>query len=179
MNLFLSPNGRIDQPTYWRGVMILFAISALLSIISAYVSPILGMLGIVFVWPWIAIHVKRFHDADMTGWITIAMVVLAIVVSIVLSMILPALFGVNMAEMQAQMVSDMEDISSSNDPRAMMAFTMEHTKKMSQAQLLPNIVTTALVTGIVGFVMSLFKSTPGPNQYGEPMGAGAGTATFE
>ena len=37
MELFLTPNGRIDQPTYWRAVLILFGISAALSAISAFV----------------------------------------------------------------------------------------------------------------------------------------------
>ena len=173
MNLYLSPNGRIDQSTYWRGVITLFVISAVVSVLSAFVSPFLGLLGLVVVWPWIVLHVKRFHDADQTGWITIGMVVLAIILSTVLSFILPALFGVDAAALQAEMMRDMEDISSSNDPGAVLAASMEASKKVAQAQLLPSILSTAIVTGVIGFVMSLFKSTPGPNKYGPPSGMGA------
>jgi uncharacterized membrane protein YhaH (DUF805 family) len=173
MNLYLSPNGRIDQPTYWRGVITLFVVSSVLSAISAYVSPFLGILGLVVVWPWIALHVKRFHDADQTGWITLGMVVLAIVLSIMLGFIVPGLFGIDTAAMSEQMARDMEDLASSNDPGAVMAATMEATKKMTQAQFLPNIVSTAIVTGVIGFVMSLFKSTPGTNKYGPPSGEAA------
>jgi len=39
MTLLFSPNGRIDQPTYWRAVLMLLGISAALSVISAFVSP--------------------------------------------------------------------------------------------------------------------------------------------
>ncbi|MEH6409690.1 MAG: DUF805 domain-containing protein [Hyphomonas sp.] len=177
MNLYLSPNGRIDQSTYWRGVIILFVISTVLSVVSAYASPFLGMLGIVFIWPWIVLHVKRFHDADMTGWVTVGMVVLAIVLSMVLGLILPGLFGVDTMAMSEQMTRDMEDMAASNDPGAMIAATMEATKKMAQAQLLPNILSTAIVTGVVGFVMSLFKSTPGTNKFGPPPG-GPSEETF-
>jgi|GEM_PF-3622465 hypothetical protein len=44
---------------------------------------------------------------------------------------------------------------------------------MTQAQFLPNIVSTAIVTAVIGFVMSLFKSTPGTNKYGSPSGEAA------
>tara|TARA_R110002020_G_scaffold105961_2_gene246901 strand:+ start:147581 stop:147754 length:174 start_codon:yes stop_codon:yes gene_type:complete len=57
MNLYLSPNGRIDQPTYWRGVITLFVISAVISVVSAFVSPFLGILGLIVIWPWIVLHV--------------------------------------------------------------------------------------------------------------------------
>ena len=100
------------------------------------------------------------------------MVVLAIILSTVLSFILPALFGVDAAALQAEMMRDMEDISSSNDPGAVLAASMEASKKVAQAQLLPSILSTAIVTGVIGFVMGLFKSTPGPNKYGPPPGMG-------
>lgn len=177
MELYLSPNGRIDQSTYWRGVITLFVVSAVLSAVSAYVSPFIGFLGIVVIWPWIVLHVKRFHDAGKTGWITVAMVVLAIIVSLVASTLLFGIFGVNTAAMQEQMMRDMEDMQASGDAGAMMAYAMEQSKQMAQKQLLPNIVGTAIVTGVVGFVMSLFKSDPNENQYGAPTGGG-GTDTF-
>ncbi len=163
MSLFLSPNGRIDQGTYWRGVLILFAISAVLAAASAYVSVAISFLGIVFVWPWIAVHVKRFHDAGKTGWLTIAMVVLAIVVSVVASAILTPILGGNVEALQEEMTEEMMNLG--DDPGAIMKVTMDYTKKISQAQLVPSILSTGIVTGVVGAVMGLFKSDPGPNQY--------------
>ena len=174
MELLFSPNGRIDQPTYWRAVLTLFGISAVLTVVSAYVSPFLGFVSIIFIWPWIAVHAKRFHDAGKTGWLTLAMIVLAIVLSALAGMVLPALFGVDVGAMQREMEENMQDYLSSNDPGAAMAYVMEESKRMSQAQLLPSILSTAIVTGVVGFVMSLFKTDPNDNQYG-PGPASAGT----
>lgn len=125
MQLFLSPNGRIDQPTYWRAVIILFVISAVISVISAFVSPFLGFAGILFIWPWIAVHVKRFHDAGKTGWLTVAMVVLAVVVSFVLALFVPALFGIDQAALQAEMQREIEQAASSGNPAAAMTVAME------------------------------------------------------
>ena len=173
MELFLSPNGRIDQPTYWRGVIILFVIGTLISIVSAYSSPFFGFVSILFIWPWIALHAKRFHDAGKTGWLTLAMIVLAIIVSVVAGLILPPLFGVDAAALQREMEEGMEDYMSSNDPSAAMAYVMQQTKKIAQAQLLPNIVSSAIVTGVVGAVMGLFKTDPNDNQYGPGPGGGS------
>lgn len=176
MELFLTPNGRIDQPTYWRAVIILFVISAALSVVSAFVSPFLGFAGILFIWPWIAVHVKRFHDAGKTGWLTVAMVVLAIVVSFVLALFLPALFGIDQAAMQEEMQREIEQAASSGNPAAAMSVAMEASRRAAQAQLLPSIISTLIVTGIVGAVMGLFKTDPNDNQYGP--GPGGASSTF-
>ncbi|HRJ02115.1 MAG TPA: DUF805 domain-containing protein [Hyphomonas sp.] len=176
MELYLSPNGRIDQPTYWRAVWILFGISCALSALSAFVSPFLGMLGLLFIWPWIAVHVKRFHDSGKTGWLTLAIVVLAIIVSFVASAALLGAFGANSIEAQLEMQRQIEDAASS-DPSAAISAAMDATKQMAQAQLLPSILSTAIVTGVVGFVMGLINKTdPNENQYGP--GPGGPSVTF-
>ena len=177
MELYLSPNGRIDQPTYWRAVLVLFGISAALSVISAFVSPFIGFLGILFIWPWIAVHVKRFHDSGKSGWMTVLIVVLAIVVSFVLAMFLPALFGIDQVAMQEEMQREIEQAASGGNPAAAMTVAMEASKQAAQAQLLPSILSTLIVTGIVGAVMgAINKTDPNENQYGP--GPGGTAATF-
>jgi uncharacterized membrane protein YhaH (DUF805 family) len=171
MELFLTPNGRIDQPTYWRAVLILLGISVALSVISAFVSPFLGFAGILFIWPWIAVHVKRLHDSNKSGWLTIAIVVLAIVASMIAGFILPSLFGVNQAALQAEMQREIEN-AAAGDPAQAMSAAMDASKRIAQSTLLPSILSTAIVTGIVGAVMGLFKTDPNDNQYGPgPTGA--------
>ncbi len=174
MELFLTPNGRIDQPTYWRAVLILLGISVALSVISAFVSPFLGFAGILFIWPWIAVHVKRLHDSNKSGWLTIAIVVLAIVASMIAGFILPSLFGVNQAALQAEMQREIEN-AAAGDPALAMSAAMDASKRIAQSTLLPSILSTAIVTGIVGAVMGLFKTDPNDNQYG-PGPAGASVA---
>lgn len=176
MELFLTPNGRIDQPTYWRAVWILFAISCALTALSAFVSPFLGMLSLIMIWPWIAVHVKRFHDSGKTGWLTVAIVVLAIVVSFIASAALLGAFGVNSIEAQMEMQRQIED-SASSDPSTAITAAMEATKQMAQAQLIPSLLSTAIVTAVVGFVMGLINKTdPNENQYGP--GPGGPSVTF-
>ncbi len=175
MDLFLSPNGRIDQPTYWRGVLILLAISIAISAISAFVNPFIGMLGIVFIWPWIAINVKRFHDSGKSGWLTIAIVVAAMILSFILGAILPGLFGVDMLGLQADMQREIEDVTSGGDPSEMMSVMTASTQRIAQAQLLPNIVSTAIVTGLIGVLMGVINKT---DQNENKFGPGPSGSTF-
>ena len=173
MQLFLTPNGRIDQVTYWRAVLILLGISAALSVVSAFVSPFLGMAGLLFIWPWIAVHVKRLHDSNKSGWLTIAIVVLAVVVSMIAGFILPGLFGVDQAARHAEMQREIENAAAGDAALAMSA-AMDASKRIAQATLLPSILSTAVVTGVVGAVMGLFKTDPNDNQYGPgPAGTSA------
>ncbi|MCA8892460.1 MAG: DUF805 domain-containing protein [Hyphomonas sp.] len=177
MELLFSPNGRIDQPTYWRGVLILFGISAVIAVLSAYLPIVLGLvfsiLSIIFAWSWVAVHAKRFHDAGKTGWLTLAMIVLAVLIYWIAGMILNPLFGIDVDSMRREMNENMEDYLSSNDPGAAATYAMQETKRIAQVQLLPSILSTGLVTGVVGFVMRLFKTDPNDNQYGPGPGGSA------
>lgn len=176
MELYLTPNGRIDQPTYWRAVLTLFAVSCAISAVSAFVSPFLSIAGLILIWPWIAVHVKRFHDSGKSGWLTVAMVVLAIIVSMVAGMLLLGIFGVNSVALQADMQRDIEAAASGGDPSAAISAAMDASKKIAQAQLIPNILSTGIVTGVVGFVMGLINKTdPNDNQYGPGPGGAAPT----
>lgn len=176
MELFLTPNGRIDQPTYWRAVLILFGVSAALSVISAYVSPFLGVAGLLLIWPWIAVHVKRFHDSGKSGWMTLAMVVLAFVISFVAGMALMGVFGATTLALQEDMQREMEAAASGGDPSAAITAAMDATKRIAQAQLVPNLLSSALVTAVVGFVMgAINKTDPNDNQYGPGPGGSAPT----
>lgn len=175
MDLFLTPNGRIDQPTYWRAALILLGISVALSVIGAFVSPFIGLASILFIWPWIAVHVKRLHDSNKSGWLTIAIAVMALVVSMILGYVLPGLLGVDQAALQADMQREIENAAAS-DPALALNAAMEASKGIAQATLLPGILSTALVTGIVGAVMGLFKTDPNDNPYGP--GPGGASLTF-
>lgn len=67
-SLFLSPNGRIDRPTFWIGFAIIFASSIVLNFI-----PFLGpLIGLALLWPQICVHTKRLHDMGRSGWLMLA-----------------------------------------------------------------------------------------------------------
>lgn len=169
MELFLTPNGRIDQPTYWRAVLILFAASAVISILSVYVNGIFGLLTLGVIWAWIAVHAKRFHDNGKSGWYMLLLILVAAILNLVLGGILPSLFGFDQAAYNEEMTQAMSDGG--------FASVVEVLNTGQRATMIPGILGTLIVTGILGAIMSLFKTDPNDNQYGPgPGGAGAGVS---
>lgn len=62
--LFLSFEGRIRRSHFWIGWLILLGVNVVISWI-----PFINLLGIVLIWPNLAISVKRLHDMGKTGWL--------------------------------------------------------------------------------------------------------------
>jgi uncharacterized membrane protein YhaH (DUF805 family) len=167
MELFLTPNGRIDQPTYWRAVFILAGVSAVISVLATYVTMAIGLLGLGTAWAWIAIHAKRFHDNNKSGWFMLLLIVVAAISNNVFSGLLEGMSGFDMAEYEREVGA----ASSRGDFGALMTLMSE----AQRATILPTIITTFITTGILGGIMSLLKTDPNDNKYG-PGPAGASTA---
>lgn len=167
MNLLFNPNGRIDQPTYWRAVLILFAASTAVTVLSTYVSGIVGLLSLVVMWCWIAIHAKRFHDNGKTGWLQLFVILFAWLVLYVLQLFLAPLVG---GDIEAAS-SAMSDALSGSSPDFQAFFSAA--REAAKASMVPEIISTLIATGLIGLVMSLFKTDPEDNVHG-PGPAGSG-----
>ena len=61
--LMLSFDGRIRRSHFWVAWLIILGVYVVLSWI-----PLLNLLTIVLIWPFVAICVKRLHDMDRPGW---------------------------------------------------------------------------------------------------------------
>ena len=76
VNLLFSINGRISRGPFWLVYLILFpATLALILFIEASVNnnPVLTLIAFVlYFWIAICITVKRLHDIDATGWLSVA-----------------------------------------------------------------------------------------------------------
>ncbi len=60
----LSFEGRLRRSHFWIGWLILFGVNIVISWI-----PIINLLGVVLIWPNLALSVKRLHDMGKTGWL--------------------------------------------------------------------------------------------------------------
>jgi uncharacterized membrane protein YhaH (DUF805 family) len=63
--LLISPRGRITRGVFWLGFVIVLVASTLLNAVPG-LGPVLGLLAI---WPQLAIHIKRLHDMGWSGWL--------------------------------------------------------------------------------------------------------------
>jgi uncharacterized membrane protein YhaH (DUF805 family) len=96
-NLLFSVSGRISRGPFWLVYFVLFAITAALVLsIEARANSNPGLELIVlalYVWIAICVTVKRLHDMDASGWLSIPVVLIPIAVILVGSF--PGTVGTN------------------------------------------------------------------------------------
>jgi uncharacterized membrane protein YhaH (DUF805 family) len=85
--LLFSNKGRISRGPFWLVYLLLFPVTvALLYLVERFANnnPILLLAALVF-YTWIAIcvTVKRLHDLDATGWLSIPIVLIPLGVILV------------------------------------------------------------------------------------------------
>jgi uncharacterized membrane protein YhaH (DUF805 family) len=87
VNLLFSIHGRISRGPFWLGYLFLLPVTlALILFLEASVNnnPILTLMALaLYVWIAICITVKRLHDMDATGWLSIPVVLIPIAVILV------------------------------------------------------------------------------------------------
>jgi uncharacterized membrane protein YhaH (DUF805 family) len=87
VNLLFSTHGRISRGPFWLVYLSLVPVTiALVLFIEASVddNPILALMALVlYAWIAICITVKRLHDMDATGWLSIPVVLVPIALILV------------------------------------------------------------------------------------------------
>ncbi len=158
-NLYFSPKGRISPEVFQKSAITLIAISFVLNVlplVSFALAALFGLVGLVMVWPWICIWIKRLHDAGKSGWMLLLVLLVMIVLSSIFSKVINSMFGVSQAEMQAAM-------SGADGIMGMFSAAAQASKSI----ILPNAVSAAAVGLIVVFGANKFlPSDPEENQYG-------------
>ncbi len=93
-NLLFSPSGRIGPTDFMKGVTILVIIGFVLGILPA-ISPalaVLGIIGLVTLWCWVVLWVKRYHDAGKSGWMCLVPIIAYIIVAMIISTVVQPMF---------------------------------------------------------------------------------------
>jgi uncharacterized membrane protein YhaH (DUF805 family) len=87
VNLLFSTHGRISRGPFWLAYLFLFPVTlALILFIEASVNnnPILTLMALaLYAWIAICITVKRLHDMDATGWLSIPVILVPIAIILV------------------------------------------------------------------------------------------------
>jgi len=93
-NLLFSPSGRIGPGQFMSGATVLVIVGLVLALLPV-LSPALaalGIIGLVTLWCWVVIWVKRYHDGGKSGWTCLLPIVVWIVIMTIVGMILPKMF---------------------------------------------------------------------------------------
>lgn len=152
MRLLFSSDGRLGPKGLWTGLLILVGLQIALNLL-VFVAPfgvmiLVGLASFILIWPLVSILAKRFHDANMSGWLAAAVIVAMLVLGMVLQpMVAPT--------PEPPVTTDLGEIA---------AFT----RSAAQQSFLPTTLLNLVITGIIGFAMASLKATPDDNKYGPP-----------
>ncbi len=93
-NLLFSPSGRITPAEFMKGATLLIIIGLVLALIPAFI-PALGMLailGLVMIWCWIVLWIKRYHDGGKSGWMSFIPIIAYLVIGMIVGLIVASMF---------------------------------------------------------------------------------------
>ncbi len=173
-NLLFSPDGRITPSEFMRGAIILIAVGALIALmplISLKLSMAFSVVGLVLIWCWVVLWVKRFHDSGQSGWMSLVPIGVWLVLSMIAGMILMPMFMGDMAAQQAEMQAAIEKAAESEDATNVLSTVMGATGEIAKKQAIPKTIMGLVVSGIVAYVGNmLIKHDPDENQFGPAEG---------
>lgn len=167
LNLLFSPTGRINAAAFLKASYVLIALGFIINCmpaISYELSSLINLLGLVLIWCWVVIFVKRLHDANKSGWVSLAPIIAFVVLLFIASQLVATLFGGDLVkEMEAASLEAAENGSISD----IMRVTMEYAKPLAQKLAIPSAVSQAVVSLVIVLITNAaLKSDPNNNQYG-------------
>ena len=167
LNLLFSPSGRISSSEFMTGAYVLIAaafIIALLPLISYALAAPFGFLGLVMIYCWVVLWVKRYHDGGKSGWTCLLPIVVFLVLSLIAGMVVSMM---GLSGIDPAMESQMNEAAESGDLSGMFSMLMGATGDIAKKTAIPNAISGAVVSLIVVFIFNgMIKGDPGENQFG-------------
>lgn len=159
MGIYFSFNGRLGPAAFQKAVIVLIVIGLIINLsglVSMQLALILGILGLVMIWPWLAVWVKRYHDADKSGWMVLVPLVVTIILGFIADYVLNQVIPIDKSAIEQ---------AASGGMGAIIQASMEAAK----SQMLPKALIGALISLVVMFGFNaMIKSDPEENRFGPP-----------
>lgn len=166
-NLLFSPNGRIGPDEFMRGLFIIAAISAVISIvplINFALGSMLSLVAIVLLYPLFCLLIKRSHDGGKSGWMSIVWFLIFVVVQMILGHVVTMLFG---GDITAEMETATQAAAESGDPMAVFNVITEYAPQLARKTAIPSAIAGFVSTMASGYIVNMIvKKEPTDNQYG-------------
>lgn len=170
--LLFSPEGRIGPSEFIKGAVILLALNFVLWLawfVNLPLAMLAGIISLITIYCWVCLFTKRFHDADRTGWLFLAvfaafMILSFLIVPMIVSLIIPPDPELmTKADELKQMQQDMAGSSDPEDLQMLLASMFE----LYQSIAMRNAIVYFLSGALLAFgVNSLLKTDPEPNRWG-------------
>jgi uncharacterized membrane protein YhaH (DUF805 family) len=161
-SLLFSPSGRIGPSEFMKGVLILVIVNFVLGILPA-ISPALAMLsvlGLVVIWCWIALWIKRYHDAGKSGWMCVIPIIAYLIAVVILSMVVQPMF------IDPEIAATLEEAEAAGDFGAIMDIAFSGGGVTKSGIFILAAIGAAVSYGIALIFNGMIKSDPHDNQFG-------------
>jgi len=167
-NLLFSPNGRIGPQAFFKGMMILAVISAVISLtglVSFQLSQILGFVSFLLLIPLFFLLIKRSHDAGKSGWMSIVWFILWIIIFVIVGMVMSKVMP---SAAQVELETALEAVVSEGGGFGdIMALTKEMGPAIAKQSAIPSAIAGLVGTAIGAFVINMLnKRDDHENQFG-------------
>ena len=166
-NLLFSPSGRIGPGQFMSGVKILVIIAVVLAILPALVPALvmLNILGLVMLWCWVVLWVKRYHDGGKSGWMCLIPIIIYIILSLIVSTILAGMF------VDTEAIAAIADAQEQADLGALMSMMGKG------GMTTTGLIVTALAGAAVSYIIAMvFNNTIKHDAHDNQFGPEAGTS---
>ena len=157
---FFNPNGRMSRGQFQTAFLVLVVlgfINALSALVPGAAAMAVGslsfFLGLVLAYMWVAIWIKRLHNADTTGWMTILIVLGWAIIYIIVSTTLQMMLAPQSMDMGAAGGSFADIMAASQETARQIA--------------LPSATAGAVISAVYAFLLNaVLKNSAEENQYG-------------
>lgn len=168
--LLFSPSGRIGPADFIRGAIALSVLLFLVKIsplAGIAVSGIVQIVGLVLIYCWLALFIKRYHDAGKSGWL--ALIPVAIIVGLGAFFVNGLVTEMVAPELLESLQDEMIEATSDGFGSVMQVSQGETAQELARTSAFPVALTRAAMAFSVAYLTNMMtKSDPGPNQYGPP-----------
>ena len=166
-NLLFSPSGRIGPGQFMSGVKILVIIAVAIAILPALVPALvmLNILGLVMLWCWVVLWVKRYHDGGKSGWMCLIPIIIYIIIGGIVSTILAGMF------VDTEAIAAIADAQEQADLGALMSMMGKG------GMTTTGLIVTALAGAAVSYIIAMvFNNTIKHDAHDNQFGPEAGTS---
>lgn len=175
--LFLEPQGRLAPTPFARGLVLLTGVFMIITVLSAVVSPSLGPLQVVLIFPYICLFGKRLHDAGLSAWLWLAFLLGYGLVNLVATSAFFPVLSPQAYAMQAEVQTiTVEVLKGGISPIQLEAYT-ERMQLFTRLSAVTSVASLLLSSALVGFAAYRMRSDPKPNRHGPPT-LGGPASTF-
>jgi uncharacterized membrane protein YhaH (DUF805 family) len=162
--LFLEPQGRLPPKPFAQGLILLTGVFMVITVLSAVVSPGLGILQYAVVFPYICLFGKRLHDAGLSAWLWIVFLAGTGFLNMMLSAILLPMLSPQAYDMQVELQKIME----TDGWTAFLEALTERGPDYARLSAVTSVATLLISSAFTGFAAYRMRSDPKSNRHGPP-----------